>query len=190
MKAIKFFSVAIAMLFAMNASAKVFEDNHFMVNANVGSVKYPVSSDGAFGLGAGFQTGLYENDWFSLSWDVLHFEWNAPFDSPADLDWLNFKTGLRAFSPSFANGHLRAYTNFDLGYTCVLAKGVVVDFEWDDDDMEWDVDADTKLKGHSAFGLTWGIGLQLNKKISLGYSLEYDTFTEFKKHFATIAYTF
>lgn len=186
MKAIKFFVAAMAMAFAMNANAKIFEDNHFMINANVGSVKYPISSDGAFGLGAGFQTTVYEGSWVSLAWDVLQFEWNAPFDSPGDIDWINFKTGIRAFSPSFAKDHLRVYTNFDLGYTCVLLKQRTAEWDWDDDE----VDIDDEMKGHSAFGLAWGIGLQLNKKISLGYTLEYDTFTEFKKHFATIGYTF
>lgn len=184
MKAIKFFVAATAMAFAMNANAKIFEDNHFMINANVGSVKYPISSDGAFGIGAGFQTTVYEGSWVSLAWDVLQFEWNAPFDSPGDIDWINFKTGIRAFSPSFAKDHLRVYTNFDLGYTNVLIKEIDADY----DDGVYTVDEE--MKGHSAFGLAWGIGLQLNKKISLGYTLEYDTFTEFKKHFATIGYTF
>lgn len=187
MKAIKFFVAAMAMAFAMNASAEIFEDNHFTVNANVGGIKGPFGySEGGFGLGAGFQTGVYEGEWVSLTWDVLQFEWNAPFDSPGDFDWLNFKTGIRAFSPSFAKDHLRVYTNFALGYTCVLLKQYTLD--WDDDDFE--LEADEDMKGHSAFGLTWGIGLQLNKKISLGYSLEYDTFTEFKKHFMTVGYTF
>lgn len=185
MKAIKFFVAAMAMAFAMNANAKIFEDNHFMVNANVGGIKGPFGySEGGFGLGAGFQTTVYEGSWASLAWDVLQFEWNAPFDSPGDYDWINFKTGIRAFSPSFAKDHLRVYTNFDLGYTCAIIKDY--DVEYDDGRME----IDEEMKGHSAFGLTWGIGLQLNKKISLGYTLEYDTFTEFKKHFATIGYTF
>lgn len=185
MKAIKFFVAAMAMAFAMNANAKIFEDNHFMVNANVGGIKGPLGySEGGFGLGAGFQTTVYEGSWASLAWDVLQFEWNAPFDSPGDIDWINFKTGIRAFSPSFAKDHLRVYTNFDLGYTNVLIK----EFDRDIDDGVLKIEEE--MKGHSAFGLAWGIGLQLNKKISLGYTLEYDTFTEFKKHFATIGYTF
>ena len=171
MKAIKFFVAAMALTFAVGASAKVFEENHFTVNANVGS--YGPSTAG-FGLGVAFQTEVYTCDWLTLDWDVLHFEWDAPFNSPGDLDALNFKTGLRAYSPTFANDHLRAYTNLDMGYVLGLAK------------VNGDVDT------NSAFGLDWGIGLQLNKKWSLGYTLEFAKYSgaNGKSHYATVAYTF
>ena len=186
MKAIKFLVAAMAMSFAMSANAKIFEDNHLVVNANVGGITNNGVGDGAFGFGVGFQTGVYENDWISLAWDVIHFEWNAPFDSPKYWDYLNFKSGIRAFSPSFANDHLRAYTNFALGYTCVLAKGWYADYDWDDDEIEYE----SEMKGHSAFGLTWGLGLQLNKKWSFGYTLEYETWAKTKCHFGTVSYSF
>ena len=37
MKAIKFFVAATAMAFAMNASAEIFDNNHFTVDASVGA---------------------------------------------------------------------------------------------------------------------------------------------------------
>ena len=92
-----------------------------------------------------------------------------PFNSPGDWNQLDFKTGVRAFSPSFAGDHLRAYTNLDMGYVLGLAKGPFVS---------------------SAFGLTWGAGIQYNEKWSLGYTLQYETAGKSKNHFATIAYTF
>jgi len=170
MKAIKFFVAAMAMAFAMSANAKIFEDNHFTLNANVGS--YGPSTAG-FGLGVAFQTGIYENDWVTLDWDVLHFEWDAPFNSPGDADQLSFKTGLRAFSPSFANDHLRVYTNLDMGYVLGLTN----------------ID---KVRSSHFFGLTYGLGLQLNKKWSLGYTLQYvkNGDGSGKSHYATIGYTF
>lgn len=184
---------AIAMSFAMSANAKIFEDNHFTLNANLGGIIGPFNySEGGFGLGAGFQTGVLDSKYVSLAWDVAQFEWNAPFDSPGDADWLNLRSGIRAFSPTFANDHLRGYMNFGLGYTCVLQK----EYDWDWDDIydpwdDWDdFDDDTEMKAHSAFGLTWGFGLQLNKKFSLGYSLHYDTYSECKKHFVTFGFTF
>lgn len=188
MKAIKFLVAAMAMTFAMSANAKIFEDNHVTVNANVGGFTNAGYSDAGFGLGVGFQTGVYENNWISLAWDVIHFEWDAPFNSPGDYDYLNFKTGIRAFSPSFANDHLRAYTNLAMGYTCVLTKSYSVDIDWDDDDFDYDVDS--KMKGHSAFGLTWGLGIQLNKKWSFGYTLEYESWGKTKGHFGTVGFTF
>ena len=205
------------MAFAMSANAQLFKDNHFTLNANLGAITGPFGySEGGFGLGAGFQTGVLDSKYISLAWDVAQFEWNAPFDSPGDFDWLNLRSGIRAFSPSFANDHLRAYMNFGLGYTMVLSKvGSAPD--WDDiypyDPSEWysyeeylfyreyayeeakdefedAVDGATSMKAHSAFGLTWGFGLQLNKKFSLGYSLHYDTYSECKKHFVTFGFTF
>ena len=173
MKAIKFLVAAMAMAFAMSASAKVFDDGgKITVNANVGS--YGPSTAG-FGLGVALQTEVLTCSWITLDWDVLHFEWDAPFNSPGDADALNFKTGVRAYSPSFANDHLRAYTNLDMGYVLGLAKG------WDD-----------KMKTSSAFGLDWGIGLQLNKKWAFGYTLEFAKHkgANGKSHYATVAYTF
>lgn len=187
MKAIKFFVAAMAMAFAMNANAQVVKDGHFMVNVNLGAVTGGGASQGAFGIGVGYETReLLETSWISLAWDVAQFEWNAPFNSPSNLDFLSLKTGARAFSPSFAKGHLRAYTNLAMGYTCVLTKQYELDWDWDDDD----VDVDEKMKAHHGFGLTWGIGLQYNKKFSWGYSLQYETAFKMKNHFFTMAYTF
>lgn len=205
MKKVLFLAAAMTMAFAMSANAKIFEDNHVTVNANIGGFSNAGYSQAGFGLGVGFQTGIYENDWISLSWDVLHFEWDAPFKSPGDVDYLNFKSGIRAFSPSFANGHLRAYTNLAMGLSVVLMKGYSVDYDdlyddlldfyddpydYDYDYDDFDDDVDTKMKGHCGFGLTWGIGLQLNKKFSFGYNLLYESWGKTKGHFGTISYTF
>lgn len=171
MKAIKFFVAAIAMTFAMGANAQLhLSEGTFALNANVGS--YAPSTAG-FGLGVGYQADFYSNNWITLAWDVLHFEWDAPFNSPGDSDMLSFKTGCRAFSPDFANDRLRAYTNLDLGYVLGIT------------------DSD-KVRTDHFFGLTWGIGLQLNKKWSLGYSLQYikNGDGDGKSHYATVGYTF
>ena len=174
MKTIRLFSVALAMLFAMGANAQIFKDGHFVGNFNIGGVTGKGGfSKAAFGIGLGYQTReLYSCDYVSLAWDVFQFEWNAPFDSPGDLDFLGFKTGARAFSPSFAKDKLRGYTNLAMGYTLGL----------------WSFGSDTQAE--SAFGLTWGIGLQYSQKWSLGYTLEYESNGTSKCHFATVAYTF
>lgn len=181
MKAIKFFVAAAAMAFAMNANAKIFENNHFTVDLSVGakvtSVSWGLSSEtnsqAAFGLGAMFQTEVLSTSWITLDWDVFRFAWVAPFNSPGDWDELHFKTGARAYSPTFANDHLRAYTNLDMGYVLGLAK------DFSDD-----------VQTSSAFGLDWGIGLQLNKKFSFGYTLQFESNGKSKNHFFTFGYTF
>ena len=199
MKAIKFFVAAMAMTFAMTANAQISE-GHFTANVNLGSV----ASTGGFGLGVGYRADVYTHDYFTLAWDVAHFEWDAPFDSPSNFNELSLKTGARVFSPTFANDKLRAYTNLAMGYTCVLAKGWSgpkikgpEDFATDYEymvylmDLESEIEnAGTSMKGHSAFGLTWGIGVQYNQKWALGYTLQYETWGKSKNHFATISYTF
>ena len=221
MKAIKLFSAAIAMVFALNANAQ----GHFVADFKVGSV-WEV---GGFGIGLGYQTRILEKSDFELAWDVANFEWTAPFNSPADLDMLSLKTGLRAFSPSFAKDKFRFYTNLSIGYTCVLAKGIISADDIEDylEDYEksamdiassylkglggdylqdysqaykeasksvseaYDDEVDgTSMSAHHGFGLTWGVGLQYNKKWSLGYSLLYETAGKSKSHLVTIGYTF
>lgn len=176
MKAIKSIFLATAMAFAMNSSAKIFEDNHFMCHFDLGASHWDDTgvaiSEPCFGLGAGFQTGIYENSWISLAWDVVRFDWVAPFQSPKDWNELHVKTGLRAFSPSFASGKVRAYTNLGMGYSNILT-------DWG---SGWE--------GNSSFGLDWGIGLQFKEKISIGYSLGYLTWDKSKNHFFSIGYTF
>lgn len=172
MKAFKLFVAAVAMTFAMGANAQFsLSEGKFAVNANVGSFG---PSTAGFGLGVGYQADFYTCDYVTVAWDVLHFEWDAPFNSPGDADNLSFKTGLRAFSPDFANGKLRAYTNLDLGYVLGIVSG--------------GGSTDT----NHFFGLTYGIGLQLNKTWSLGYSLQYvkNGDGDGKSHYATVAYTF
>ncbi len=171
MKKVLFLFAALTMSVALSSNAKIFEENHFTVNLNVGG--YQGGGGAAFGLGAAFQTEVLTCDWLTLDWDVLHFQWSAPFNSPGDADNLSFKTGARAYSPTFANDHLRAYTNLDMGYVLALAKGL-----------------DDKIAASSAFGLTYGFGLQLNKKWSFGYTLEWESAGKSKGHFGTVAFTF
>lgn len=172
MKTIRLLSVAFAMLFAMSTNAQILKDGHFTANVNVGGITNHGSGKGAFGLGVGYQTReLYSCKYLSLAWDVLHIEWDAPFNSPGDFNMLGFKTGARAFSPSFAGDKLRAYTNLDMGYVLGITST--------NDTDTW-----------HAFGLTWGIGLQYKQKWSLGYTLEFESNGKSKSHFATIGYAF
>lgn len=224
MKAIKFFSVALAMAFAMNANAQFatggkksagsstmsFEpESHVTVDLKVGSV----AGRGGFGVGIGYQKSFYGGNWGTLAWDVFNLDWNAPFKSPTDLDYLSLKTGLRYFTPSFANDKLRVYTNIAMGYTCVLSKGGLwgvlglndnVWDNWKDYDRDYrdyleeledyfdDYDDDylETIQASHGFGLTWGFGVQINKKFSVGYSLQYETAFKTKSHLATIGFSF
>lgn len=181
MKAFKFFFFAVAMTFAMNASAQFAsaggskssgsssasdKSNFFLFDVRLGGV----SGAGGFGLNFGGEKRY--NDY--IAWDYINIEFAAPFDSPANYDMISAKTGVRGFSPSFANDKLRAYTNLAVGYTCVLAE------DWWSGDME----------ANHGFGLTFGIGIQFNKKYSIGYSLQYETAFKSKSHLATFGFAF
>lgn len=161
MKAIKFFSVAIAMAFAMSANAQFVSSGggskgssrfssaeldpkaHFMADVRLGSV----ASAGGFGFNFSGTKEITTFSGYTLAWDFLNVEFAAPFNSPANTDFLSLKTGLRLFSPSFMNDKLRLYTNLAVGYTCVLTKGAssspeysflkkLIEFDWNDDKVE------------------------------------------------------
>ena len=200
MKAIKFFSLVMAMAFAMNANAQSASDgsssstfrpkSKFTIDAKVGSVGNGEgeSGRGGFGLGLGYQIGIIGGKWGAVSADINFLDFAAPFDSPKNLDYIGAKVGPRYFTPSFAKGKLRGYTNLALGYTCVILPGLD-----DDDDHshagKYKEEDEENIANHG-FGLTWGIGIQAFKWLSIGYSLQYETAFKTKTHFATISFAF
>lgn len=245
---IKYLFLAMAMTVATSASAQFVSNggkssgsfssssteldpkSHFVAEFRIGSIE----SSGGFGINLGGTKELTSFGGFTLAWDFVNVEWTAPFSSPADLDFLSAKTGLRLFSPSFANDKVRLYTNLSMGYTCVLSKGIgglsklsefknaytemlksgyvsesrfeklMEQFGYDtEDEDKWEyledyvrgkVDDDempsTKMQANHGFGLTFGVGVQIAKKVNIGYSLQYETAFKSKNHFATIGYTF
>ena len=182
MKAVKLLFAALAMTFVMNANAQ--KDDHFVLDAKFGV--FTPGSIGGFGVGFGYQKNLTEFNNFTLAWDVITAEYEAPFNSPADFGFLSAKTGLRLFSPSFLGDKWRAYTNLSVGYTCYMLSR---DLAYTDAYGNLVYERDT-LKPFHGFGLTFGAGLQFNQKLSLGYTLQYDTYSKTKNHFATIGWSF
>lgn len=193
MKKVKLFFAAVATIFAMNANAQ------FIADVRLGSV----ASAGGFGLNVGYEKPITEFQGCEFAWDVVNFEFAAPFNSPADLDMLSLKTGVRAFSPTFGNDKFRAYTNLAIGYTCVLNKWMDAVDKAEEALEEYylgnyaaameaaaDIDEDGSMSAYHGFGLTWGIGVQYNKKFSLGFTLQWESKFKTKNYFATFGYTF
>lgn len=197
-----------------SSSATLDPKAHFTSEFRVGSV----ATKGGFGFNFGGQKDVAAlSDW-TLAWDFVNVEFAAPFNSPSNLDFLGVKTGLRLFTPSIANDKVRFYTNLSMGYSLALTKGFNGlaglgdfgdwgDYDWDDDwddyydyfnraDDDWDDWDDenfgggSSIKAHHGFGLTFGVGFQYNKKLNVGYSLQYETAFKTKNHFATIGWTF
>ena len=184
------------MTFAMGANA---EGGKWAVDVKFGSVLCPYTNNylgfdvpgraAGFGIGVGYQMDIKEfGDW-KLVWDVASFDYAAPFKSPADVDYLALRSGLRLFTPAFGNGKWRAYVNADPGYSCALWKeysvrelwgnGVIVGYQEEE-----------KMKAHHGFGLSVGAGFQFNEKISIGYTFQYETAAKSKNHFGTIGFVF
>ena len=190
MKSVKLLLAALAMTFAMGANAQI--EGRFTLDVK-GGVITP-GSQGAFGVGFGYQVDLKQfGDW-NLAWDVANIEFAAPFDSPKYLDLLALKSGLRLFTPTFWGGKWRAYTNLGVGYSCALQKELDGNIGAYYDPVTGDVivvgDADSKMRAHHGFGLTFGAGLQFNQKWSFGYTLQYETALKTKSHFGTVAVAF
>ena len=198
MKSVKLLLAALAMTFAMGASAQM--TGRFVLDAKFGAITPAwtniwTGKGAAFGVGLGYQLDLKEfNDW-NLAWDVANFEFAAPFDSPKYLDLLAVKSGLRLFSPTFWGGKWRAYTNLGVGYSCVLTKVIKegnVGAYLDPNTGQIVVvgEYETKMQANHGFGLTFGAGLQFNQKWSFGYTLQYETALKTKSHFGTIGFAF
>lgn len=186
MKTIKFILAALAMTFAMGASAQI--NGRFIADIKAGVIT--PGSQGAFGVGIGYQVDLKEfGDW-ALAWDVANFEYSAPFDSPKYLDFLAVKSGLRLFTPSFWGDKWRAYVNVAPGYSCALQKEITIGSYYDPVTGQIVATGDDSMQANHGFGLTFGAGLQFNQKWSFGYTLQYETALKSKNHFGTIGFAF
>jgi hypothetical protein len=162
MKAVKLLFAALAMTFCMNASAENFFNGNVIADIKFGGN----NGAGGWGFGVGYQKPITEFQGCTLAWDVLNFEFNGPFKGISDGWMMSFKTGARLFSPSFWNDNLRGYTNLAMGYSYIGGAKT------------------------SAFGITYGLGLQFKEKFSFGYSLIYESANSGKCHFATFGWTF
>lgn len=205
MRNLRFLSLAMAVAFGMSVNAQSASDgnasgtykpkNKFTIDAKVGSVAD--GDEGGFGFGLGYQIGIVGGRWGAVSADINFLEFAAPFNSPKNLDYAGAKAGPRYFTPSFANGKLRGYTHLALGYTCVILPGLDDEDDYpssragkyyDDYDDYGRYEDEENIANHG-FGLTWGIGLQAFKWLSIGYSLQYETAFKTKSHFATITFS-
>lgn len=99
------------------------------------------------GWGIGYDLRYNFNEYVAL--DVAGVNMHSRFDSPDDWCQLNIRIGgLRCYTPNW--NMIRAYTNFDLGYTMIHAYG--------EDETHH-------------FGFDFGVGIQVHKSITFGYNL-------------------
>lgn len=173
MKTLKYIILTALAMAAVSASAQEGK-NKVLIDVKLGSfpaLKIDSNKSGGFGVGAGWQHSY--NDYFA--WDYILGDFNTNFDF--DCMAIGLKTGVRGFSPSFMGDKLRGYANFAMGYTLGMIR--VRDF----DDKKT-----TSTK--SGFGLNFGLGLQVNKKYSVGYSLDYDSAFKIPYHMVKFGFAF
>lgn len=144
----------------------------FGIDLSVGGINYGDGYNrGAFGVGVRWVKPFNKY----VAFDIASINWAASFSEPGpgDLNFLSAKTGVRGFSPKFAN-NMRAYMNLDLGYGGILV--------YDDYDEE--------MSYYSSFALEYGVGVYLTDKISVGYALNYETKFETTQHFFRVGFLF
>ena len=152
---------------AQNASSTP-NDITYGVDVKFGTI----ATCGAYGVGFHMERSYHPY----ISWDLVSVSWEAPFDSPADLDRMSLRTGVRGFSPCFFRS-MRGYAHVDMGYTAIVAKCLDENFSMVHEDFH-------------GFGLEVGAGLRLTDHIGLGYAFDWDSEAKYKGHYFHFGYLF
>jgi len=106
------------------------------------------------GWGIGYQLRREVNPYFAINIIGLHYQ--TSWENPDKAGYFNFRIlGARGYSPSWK--WIRGYVDLNLGYT-----------------LGW-VDFGKDIEDTHHFGLDFGVGVQVHKKIAIGYSLTYLT---------------
>ena len=131
---------------------------------------------------AGFGANLVLEHEFHkyLAWDIVSLDFSAPFDFGEGN--IGLKTGLRGFTSRFWGDKVRGFMSLAAGYDCNIREHV--DYDKTEDKIHF------KNKGVSGLGLSVGIGLQIQKHIFLGYTMEYSTAAKFTSHYGKFGYRF
>ena len=135
-----------------DADATAFDPRcHFLLETKLGAYHY---SRGGFGMNFVVEKEVHEY----FAWDILSIDLAGPFN--IDIVSVGVKTGIRGFSPVFGDNKTRAFTSLAMGYDCGIITTHILPI--------------TARAGHG-FALSWGIGIQHQKHLFVGYDLEYST---------------
>lgn len=185
MKAIKLLSVAFAMAFAMNANAQFVnaggsssngESQDFEYYEGYGKDKCMTNELSVYlgeAWGMGWQLRREINKYVALN--IVGISYMAGgWVSPDESGWVNFRfLGARGYSPSWK--WIRGYVDLNMGYTLGYV-GSGSNLSSSDKkalkNLGYDV-PDDDVSHH--FGLDFGVGLQLHKRLAIGYNLTYFT---------------
>ena len=144
---------------------------HMMLETKFGSFY----GTGGFGANVALEHEFHKY----LAWDLFSVDFSAPFNF--NVVSVGLKTGIRAFSPYWWNGKMRAFSSLAVGYDC----GITVDSDLKDMN-DW---AGVSNTSHG-FALSWGAGVQIIDHLFVGYTLEYSTAFKSTSHYGKIAWRF
>ena len=141
---------------------------HLMPEIKIGSCY------GDIGFGANL---VLEHEFHKyLAWDIVSLDFSAPFSF--DFGNIGLKTGLRGFTSRFWGDKVRGYSSLAIGWDCTIL---------DNRSLRKALGLPTSKHG---LGVSWGIGLQIQKHFFVGYTLEYSTALKNTSHYAKFAYRF
>lgn len=140
------------------------------------------------GWGIGYQLRREMNPYFAINIVGIHYQ--TSWENPDKGGNINFRfLGARGYSPSWK--WIRGYVDLNLGYTlCWADSGVKLSSEEKKLVEKYTgekVDDDISTSHH--FGLDFGVGIQLHKKVAIGYSLTYLT-DGGTAHYAKLSFPF
>lgn len=107
------------------------------------------------------------------------------FANPDNFGQLNFKfLGVRGYTPSWK--WIRGYADLNLGYTLTYEKDSYYHGGYYGYGSYYDDDYDV----YHDFGLDFSIGVQLHKRVAIGYNLNFIAPSRYKTHWARISVLF
>lgn len=179
MKAIKLFSVALALAFATTANAQFVKSGGNKTGGGLSSDPEYADSKSVTneidiylqdGWGLGYQVRGEINQY--LGYNAFGVSYMSGFVSPADFGQVNIRgLGARGYTPAYKS--IRGYVDLNMGYTMVYAR------DWWDD-----------IQTSHNFGLDFSVGVQLHKNFAIGYNLNFIAPVKAKSHWARIAFLF
>jgi hypothetical protein len=114
-----------------------------------------------------------------LAWDIVSVDFSVPF--VIDRYNIGLKTGLRAFTNRFRGDKVRGYTSVAAGWDCMVIT---------DPGQRTGRKAKGLSNSKHGVGVSWGIGLQIQKHIFVGYTLEYSSALKNTSHYGKFGYRF
>ena len=161
------------------------KDTSYYDNNGRGRVTHELDFYIANGWGIGYQLRKEFNPY--IGWDIVAFSYVSRFKSPADDGLLDIKLlGVRGYTPSCKA--VRGYIDLSIGYSFAYERETCLRYIYEKTGSYYDVV--TELDTNHRLGVDLNIGIQVHKKIAIGYNMKFTALSSGKMHFAKIAVLF